>query len=118
MGRPRAAAANQFVGMRIRERRTLLGLSMPQLAEMVGVTYQQLNKYETGINNVSVGRLYDIARELGAPLEYFFEGLEEDERRLPPHNAMLLDTMRNLGKVQNEKYLEAISQLIRALAGR
>jgi len=82
MGRPRAAAANRFVGMRIRERRTLLGLSMPQLAEMVGVTYQQLNKYETGINNVYVGRLYDIARELSAPLEYFFEGLEEDSRRL------------------------------------
>jgi transcriptional regulator with XRE-family HTH domain len=116
-GRPRATAANRFVGMRIRERRTLLGLSMPRLADMVGVTYQQLNKYETGINNVYVGRLYDIARELSVPIEYFFEGLEEDGRRLAPHNELLLDTMRSLWKVQNKKHLEAIRQLVRALAG-
>jgi transcriptional regulator with XRE-family HTH domain len=43
------------------------------------VTYQQVHKYEHGINRVSAGRLYEIARELGEPLEYFFEGLEQTD---------------------------------------
>jgi transcriptional regulator with XRE-family HTH domain len=50
------------VGGRIRERRIMLGLTQQQLAEMIGVTYQQAYKYERGINRVSAGRLFEIAR--------------------------------------------------------
>jgi transcriptional regulator with XRE-family HTH domain len=119
MGRERsAAAANRLIGMRIRERRTMLGLSQRQLGELVGITNQQVLKYERGINNVSAGRLYEIAHELGVPLEYFFVGLEQDKRKLPRRQRMLLDVMRNFSEVRNEKYLEAVSELTRALAGR
>ena len=105
--------------MRVRERRIVRGLTQQQLAEMIGVTYQQAHKYERGINRVSAGRLYEIARVLNAPITYFYEGLgDETPRPVAPHQRMLLDAMRNLGEVQNEKYLEAVIQLTRALAGR
>ena len=104
--------------MRVRERRIVRGLTQQQLAEMIGVTYQQAHRYERGINRVSAALLYEIARGLSTPLEYFFEGLEQDERHPLPRQRMLLDAMRNLGEVQNEKYLEAVIQLTRALAGR
>ena len=61
-------AIDDFVGGRIRERRIMLGLTQQQLAEMIGVTYQQAHKYERGINRVSAGRLYQIARALSVPV--------------------------------------------------
>jgi transcriptional regulator with XRE-family HTH domain len=117
--RPRSApAANRHIGMRIRERRTMLGLNQRELGELVGVTNKQVQRYEAGTNGVFAGLLHEIARELSAPLDYFFEGLEQDERQLPLRQRMLLDVMRNLGEGHNQKYLEAISHLTRALAGR
>ena len=61
-------AIDDHVGGRIRERRIMLGLTQQQLAEMIGVTYQQAHKYERGINRVSAGRLFEIARALSAPI--------------------------------------------------
>ena len=58
------AAIDDHVGGRIRERRIMLGLTQQQLAEMIGVTYQQAHKYERGINRVSAGRLFEIARNV------------------------------------------------------
>jgi DNA-binding XRE family transcriptional regulator len=74
------AAIDNHVGGRIRERRIMLGLTQQQLAEMIGVTYQQAHKYERGINRVSAGRLFEIARALSAPITYFYEGLGEKVR--------------------------------------
>lgn len=63
------------IGTRIRERRITIGLSQGQLAQMVGVTYQQLHKYERGINRVSAGRLQQIADALGTTVGALFDGL-------------------------------------------
>jgi transcriptional regulator with XRE-family HTH domain len=113
------AAIDDHVGARIRERRIMLGLTQQQLAEMIGVTYQQAHKYERGINRVSAGRLFEIARVLNAPITYFYEGLGEDKpRTATPHQRMLLEIARNFAEIQNEKHQEAVSQLARALAGR
>ncbi len=65
--------ADRNVGTRIRERRITLGLTQQQLAELVGVTYQQVHKIEKGINRVSAGRLAHIAEALGAPVGLFFD---------------------------------------------
>jgi transcriptional regulator with XRE-family HTH domain len=112
-------AIDDFVGSRIRERRIMLGLTQQQLAEMIGVTYQQAHKYERGINRVSAGRLYEIARVLNAPITYFYEGLgDETPRPVAPHQRMLLEIARNFAEIQNEKHQEAVSQLARVLAGR
>ena len=72
----RATDTDRHVGARIRERRVELGLSQHQMAALIGVTYQQAHKYESGINRVSAGRLFDIAQVLKVPVGYFFEQLE------------------------------------------
>lgn len=63
------------VGKRIRHRRWLLGMTQQQLAEQVGIKFQQIQKYETGANRVSASRLWDIADSLGVQISFFFEGL-------------------------------------------
>ena len=68
------------VGKRIRHRRWLVGMTQQQLAEAVGIKFQQIQKYETGMNRVSASRLWDIAAALTVPVSFFFEGLAEDDR--------------------------------------
>src|SRR5579885_100912 len=115
----RTQEVDRHVGARIRERRIMLGLTQQQLAEMIGVTYQQAHKYERGINRVSAGRLFEIARALSAPITYFYEGIgEEGPRQVTPHQRMLLEIARNFAEIRNEKHQEAVSQLARALASR
>jgi transcriptional regulator with XRE-family HTH domain len=109
---------DRFIGTRIRERRVTLGLSPYQFADLIGVTYQQVFKYEHGINRVSASRLYEIARELETPLDYFFEGLEKNEAPLSHRQRMLIDLLRNFGEIKNEKHREVISQITRLLADR
>jgi len=113
----RANDTDRHVGGRIRERRIMLGLSQQQMADLVGVTYQQAHKYERGINRISAGRLYEIAQVLGVPVGYFFEGL--DNQRSPDLTArqrMCLELARNFSAINNERHQDALSQLARALA--
>ncbi len=65
------------VGKRIRHRRWLVGMTQQQLAEQVGIKFQQIQKYETGANRVSASRLWDIAEALDVPVSFFFEGIGE-----------------------------------------
>ena len=65
------------VGKRVRHRRWLVGMTQQQLAERVGIKFQQIQKYETGMNRVSASRLWDIAAALSVPVSFFFEGLSE-----------------------------------------
>ncbi|WP_165189070.1 helix-turn-helix domain-containing protein [Caulobacter soli] len=66
-----------YVGARLRIRRKVLGLSQTQLAEALGITFQQIQKYERGANRISASKLYEAARLLQSPVSYFFEGLDE-----------------------------------------
>src|SRR4051812_19843851 len=112
------AAIDDHVGHRIRERRIMLGLTQQQLAELIGVTYQQAHKYERGINRVSAGRLYEIARVLSVPIGFFYEGIGEAEpRAATQRERMMLEIARNFAEITNERHQEAVSQLARALAG-
>jgi len=61
------------VGSRVRSRRTLLGMSQEKLGEAIGLTFQQVQKYERGANRVGASRLYDLSRVLDVPVSYFFE---------------------------------------------
>ncbi len=116
----RASLADRHVGARIRERRTMLGLSQQQLAQMIGVTYQQAHKYERGFNRISAGRLYDIAVVLGVPIAWFFEGLAPDEetQAATPRQRMCLELARNFAAIDNLKHQEALSNMARALAAQ
>lgn len=63
------------VGSRVKSRRVILGLSQEELANSIGLTFQQVQKYERGTNRISVSRLVDICRALKSPMEYFYEGI-------------------------------------------
>ncbi|WP_109667410.1 helix-turn-helix domain-containing protein [Roseicyclus mahoneyensis] len=72
------------VGKRVRHRRWMVGMTQQQLAEKVGIKFQQIQKYETGMNRISASRLWDIAEALAVPVAYFFEGMTgaEDEAQI------------------------------------
>ncbi len=113
----RANDIDRHVGLRIRERRVMLGLSQQQMADMIGVTYQQAHKYERGINRISAGRLFEISRVLNVPITFFYEGLEgHEDANLGQRQRMCLELARNFSAIGNEKHQEALSQLARALA--
>lgn len=65
------------VGLRIRQRRLLLNTTQQQVADQVGVKFQQMQKYETGKNRVSASRLWAIAKVLNVPVSFFFDGLDD-----------------------------------------
>ena len=113
----RTQDTDRYVGARIRERRIMLGLTQQQLADLIGVTYQQAHKYERGINRVSAGRLFEVAQVLSVPVNYFFDGLDqENERSISPRERMCLELARNFAQIPNERHQEALSQLARVLA--
>ena len=68
------------VGKRVRHRRWMVGMTQQQLGDKVGIKFQQIQKYETGMNRISASRLWDIAHALDVQVSFFFEGLGEDER--------------------------------------
>jgi len=116
-GRSRAQDVDRHVGSRMRERRIMLGLTQQQMAELIGVTYQQAHKYEKGINRIAAGRLYTIAHALGVEVSYFFEGMDTDRSFKPtPQQRMLLELARNFVSLPSRKHQEAVCGLARALA--
>ena len=69
---------DMHVGQRLRMRRTLLGMSQEMLAERLGISFQQLQKYEKGSNRLSASRLFELSRMLDVPVSYFFDELPND----------------------------------------
>jgi transcriptional regulator with XRE-family HTH domain len=104
------------VGAKIRQRRVTLGLTQQQMAEVIGVTYQQAHKYEKGINRLSAGRLYAFAHALGVEVGYFFEGMETGRTVEPPaQQRLILELARNFTGIQSRKQQEALCRLAQAL---
>ncbi len=81
------------VGKRIRHRRWLTGMTQQQLAEQVGIKFQQIQKYETGANRVSASRLWDIADSLTVPVSFFFEGLDGADKANADKSSVPADLM-------------------------
>src|SRR5919106_4580230 len=115
--RARAEDVDRYVGARVRQRRVMLGLTQQQMADLIGVTYQQAHKYEKGINRVAAGRLYQMARVLGVDIGYFFEGLNGGDGtfQATPQQRMLLDLARNFISIKTRRHQEAVCSLARAL---
>lgn len=109
---------DQYVGKRIRERRVMLGLTQQQLADLIGVTYQQAHKYERGINRVSAGRLYEIAQVLGIEVSFFYDGLEKPSANTINNDRqrLCLELARNFSLINNTQHQEALTNMARALA--
>jgi len=115
-----AAEVDDRVGDRIRRRRILMGLTQDQLGEALGISYQQIQKYETGANRVSVGRLYLIAEKLGVNPGWFFDGSLSDASRNDiddlGSSRLLMDFVRNFSRIEDDRLKTAIVALVRAMA--
>lgn len=123
-----------YVGKRLRLKRTLLGLSQESLGKAIGVTFQQIQKYERGINRMGASRLYDFARALGTSVSYFFEGFSEDaataygaygmtegeasafEHQDPTANRETMEMMRAFGRIKSPVQRKRVLELVRAMS--
>ena len=112
-----AESVDRHVAARLRERRVALGLSQQQLAELVGITYQQAHKYETGANRVAAGRLHALARALEVEPAYFYEGLGSGEPTRPTaRQRQMIELARNFTVLPRRQQV-ALAEMARALAG-
>jgi transcriptional regulator with XRE-family HTH domain len=116
--RPRPQDVDRHVGAKLRERRLMLGMSQQQMAELIGVTYQQAHKYEKGINRIAGGRLYTIAQALGVEVSYFYEGIGAGVDAFKPtaKQRLLLELTRSFTHIADRRQQEALCSLARALA--
>jgi len=123
-----------YVGRRLRLKRTFLGLSQEAVGKQIGVTFQQIQKYERGINRMGASRLYDFSKALGVQVSYFFEGYGEytlddthtmaiaAEPNAPAfegetiNNRETLEVMRAYYRIKNPAVRKRIIELIKAMA--
>jgi transcriptional regulator with XRE-family HTH domain len=105
------------IGSKIYSLRLANGMSRQELADSIGVTHQQLQKYEKGINRISAGRLALIADALNKTVEYFYEGLDSQnkEKVETQHQRMCIEVSRNFMKIKNPEHQNAVNSLIRSL---
>lgn len=113
------------VGSRVRERRVSLGLSQERLGASLGLTFQQVQKYERGANRIGAGRLFEIARILEVPVAFFFDGFEDDGLPQSPVTTAkrsttaggARDLVEAYEQIDNPLVRRRIVQLVEALAG-
>ena len=122
------------VGARLRQRRTLLGMNQTKLGGAIGVTFQQVQKYERGANRISASRLFDLSRVFNVPIEYFFEDMPaavaasspatEKRGRAkkspsyepdPMHKQETLELVRAYYKITDPEVRKRLCELIKAL---
>lgn len=121
------SSIDRFVGARVRLRRTALGVTQERLAQALGVTFQQVQKYEKGANRIGAGRLQEIARVLDAPPSFFYDGAPEivasgvRETAAPSAtNVMLpaegLELIKAFMTIRDDRLRSSVLELVRALA--
>jgi transcriptional regulator with XRE-family HTH domain len=127
-----ANSVDRRIGQRVKQRRLEMGMSQERLAELLGVTFQQIQKYEKGVNRVAASRLFELASALGVGLAYFFEGLTaaspeegiragvaEDGQEFvydmlaTPEGQQLLQIF---GQIRSAKVRRRVVELVRTLA--
>ena len=111
-----ADALDKAVATKIHELRLSKGLSRQQLADKIGVTHQQLQKYEKATNRISVGRLGAIAKALNKPINYFLEDLEQPLKVNTMHQRMCIEVSRNFMKIKDPAHRAAVNDLILTLS--
>jgi transcriptional regulator with XRE-family HTH domain len=109
---------DKYIGGKIYSLRLAQGFSRQQLSQIIGVTHQQLQKYEKGTNRISVGRLVLIAKALSKDTSYFYEGLEaaNSEPVVTQHQRMCIEVSRNFMKIENSEHQTAVNTLVKSLS--
>ncbi len=107
------------VGGLVRQRRTLLGMSQEKLGDALGLTFQQVQKYERGTNRISASRLYHLSLIFGVPVSEFFEGLEDKTLRRSRDDVMLkietLKFVRAYYRIRDPELRGALQAMIKAM---
>ncbi|KAF8818731.1 helix-turn-helix domain-containing protein [Rickettsia endosymbiont of Cardiosporidium cionae] len=108
---------DKFIGEKIYSLRLAKGLSRQQLAKMIEVTHQQLQKYEKGLNRISVGRLIMISNALEEHFSHFHEGIDNMSSHpvATKHQRMCIEVSRNFMKIPNPDHQSAINSLVKSL---
>lgn len=123
------------VGTRLKQRRVAMGMSQGELAEAVGITFQQVQKYERGANRMSASRLYEFANVLDVTVGYFFEGIEPESQVNKTASAGFaedatgfehepaggssresLEFIRSFQRIRDPKQRKALSAFVRSIA--
>ena len=123
------------VGSRVRLRRILLGMSQGKLGEQLGLTFQQIQKYEKGVNRIGASRLFDMSRVLGVPVQYFYDDapMGAELADMPahgfadrPNDAYVTEFMnsregielsRAFSRITDPKVRRSVIELVRAMSG-
>src|SRR5690606_25001774 len=117
-----ATRVDEDVGERIRTRRTELGLTQEELANSLKISYQQVQKYETGANRVSAGRLFEIDQRLQVDMSFFFEGHDTKPKSKPlehgVNNRSTIELVRNFSDIEDTTIRSAVAGLIKSIASR
>lgn len=122
-----ANAVDRKLGQRVRSRRLEIGMSQERLAELLGVTFQQVQKYEKGVNRIAASRLFDIASALQQPVSRFFEGLSHgrsagvaevrqdyiDDALATPEGTQLMSVFAS---IKSQRIRRKVVELVRTLA--
>lgn len=129
----RANSIDENVGVQLRQRRALLGMSQERLAEQVGITFQQIQKYENGANRVSASRLYEFSQVLNIPVSFFFENTSVNDSKMAlgfaegeqadfegPDDVMkrkeTLELIRVYYSIENPKLRKDLFKLVKSMA--
>ena len=129
MPKKQANPVDAHVGHRVRLRRMLVGMSQERLGELLGLTFQQVQKYEKGVNRIGAGRLFELAGILGVPVSYFYEdlapgtaGMAPSANGEPPPVMEFVSSGEGLQlslafmKIKDQKIRRKILELVRSLA--
>lgn len=129
MPKRQASPIDAQVGNRVRLRRMLIGMSQEKLGEHLGLTFQQVQKYEKGVNRIGAGRLYQVAHILGVPIGYFYEGLLEklshDERISEDTTTPIMEFLSKgeglqltlaFMRIKDQKVRKRVLDLVKSLA--
>ncbi|NJO54856.1 MAG: helix-turn-helix transcriptional regulator [Bacteroidales bacterium] len=121
---------DKHVGARVRMRRMMIGMSQERLGDSLGITFQQVQKYEKGTNRVGASRLQQISKSLGVPVSFFFEGAPDldgpelgfSESASPPYVSEFLSTAEGLSltraftRIRDARVRRRIVELVETLA--
>jgi transcriptional regulator with XRE-family HTH domain len=112
------------IGQRVREKRMALGLSQTALAEKLGISFQQVQKYESGANRISGSRLWEMSQVLSEPVSFFFDGLgdgavikePQDGRSASELGRSTLELARAINAIENDEVKTHFARLVKAFA--
>ncbi len=108
------------VGSRVRLRRTLLGMNQTQFGEALGLSFQQVQKYERGFNRINAGRLYEISQVLDVPVSFFFDEFSDEAKAASPDNISLkretLELVRAYYRIRDPAARKHLREMTRAMA--